>query len=172
MEGAASSRREQEKSDMESETLGAALEREHREIDGGIEAFIAALPAGKAETEPLVRSMDGLRRHIYLEEEFLFPPLRAAGMMVPLFVMVRQHGELWDAMRALDAVLAADAGADALLESCRGLLDLLDQHNSKEEPIIYPQADTVLTERASAELSAFLETGRMPEGWTCAKAAV
>ena len=57
--------------------------------------------------------MDGLRRHIYLEEEFLFPPLRAAGMMAPLFVMVRQHGELWDAMRALDALLAVDADADA-----------------------------------------------------------
>ena len=156
---------------MESETLGAALEREHREIDGGIEAFIAGLPAGKAETEPLVRVMDGLRRHIYLEEEFLFPPLRAAGMMVPLFVMVRQHGELWDAMRALDALLAVDTGADALLEACRGLLDLLDQHNAKEEPIIYPQADKVLTETASAELSAFLEMGRMPEGWSCAKAA-
>ena len=156
---------------MESETLGAALEREHREIDGGIEAFIESLPAGKAEPEPLVRSMDGLRRHIYLEEEFLFPPLRAAGMMVPLFVMMRQHGELWDAMRALDTLLAANTDADALLESCRGLLDLLDQHNSKEEPIIYPQADKVLTETASAELSAFLETGRMPQGWTCEKAA-
>ena len=158
---------------MESETLGAALEREHREIDGGIEAFVAGLPAGKSETEPLVRAMDGLRRHIYLEEEFLFPPLRAAGMMVPLFVMVRQHGELWDAMHALDALLAADADADAdaLLEACRGLRDLLDQHNSREEPIIYPQADKVLTGTASAELSAFLESGRMPEGWSCAKAA-
>lgn len=156
---------------MESETLGAALEREHREIDGGIEAFIEGLPAGKAETEPLVRAMDGLRRHIYLEEEFLFPPLRAAGMMVPLFVMVRQHGELWDAMRALDALLAANADADTLREACRGLLDLLDQHNSKEEPIIYPQADKKLDAAASAQLSAFLEAGRMPEGWTCEKAA-
>lgn len=156
---------------MESETLSAALEREHRQIDGGIEAFIAGLPAGKAETEPLVRAMDGLRRHIYLEEEFLFPPLRAAGMMVPLFVMVRQHGELWDAMHAVDALLAVDTDADALLDACRGLLDLLDQHNSKEEPIIYPQADKKLDATASAALGEFLETGRMPEGWACEKAA-
>ncbi len=153
-----------------SETLGAALEREHREIDGGIEAFIEGLPDGRSQTEPLLRSMNGLRRHIYLEEEFLFPPLRAAGMMVPLFVMVRQHGELWNAMDALGTLLDADSDADALLASCRALLELLDQHNSKEEPIIYPQADKVLSVEASAELTAFLETGAMPEGWTCEKA--
>ena len=153
-----------------SETLGAALEREHREIDGGIEAFIESLPAGRSEPEPLLRSMNGLRRHIYLEEEFLFPPLRAAGMMVPLFVMLRQHGELWQAMDALGTLLDADSDADALTASCRALLDLLDQHNSKEEPIIYPQADKILTADASAELSSFLESGTMPDGWTCEKA--
>jgi hemerythrin-like domain-containing protein len=153
-----------------SETLGAALEREHREIDGGIEAFVESLPGGLDQTEPLLRAMSGLRRHIYLEEEFLFPPLREAGMMVPLFVMLRQHGELWQTMDALSSQLDAGSDADAVSASCRGLLTLLDQHNSKEEPIIYPQADTILTADASAELSAFLASGTMPEGWTCAKA--
>ncbi|MEO7123284.1 MAG: hemerythrin domain-containing protein [Lacisediminihabitans sp.] len=153
-----------------SETLGAALEREHREIDGGIEAFIESLPAGKNEPAQLVGAMSGLRRHIYLEEEFLFPPLRAAGMMVPLFVMLRQHGELWQAMDALSALLDSDSDADALEASCRTLLDLLDEHNSKEEPIIYPQADKILTADASAELTGFLATSTLPEGWTCAKA--
>jgi hemerythrin-like domain-containing protein len=153
-----------------SETLGAALEREHREIDGGIEAFIESLPGGLDQTEPLLRAMSGLRRHIYLEEEFLFPPLREAGMMVPLFVMLRQHGELWQTMDALSSQLGAGSDAEAVSASCRGLLTLLDQHNSKEEPIIYPQADTILTADASAELSAFLASGTMPEGWTCTKA--
>ncbi|WP_349897575.1 hemerythrin domain-containing protein [Parafrigoribacterium soli] len=153
-----------------SETLGAALEREHREIDGGIEAFIGSLPDGRGTTEPLLRSISGLRRHIYLEEEFLFPPLREAGMMVPLFVMLRQHGELWQSMDALTTLLTTDSDAEALRASCASLLDLLDQHNSKEEPIIYPQADKVLTADASAELSEFLEAGTMPEDWTCAKA--
>jgi regulator of cell morphogenesis and NO signaling len=69
-------------------TLGSALEREHREIDGGIEKFAAGLEAGGMDTEPLLQAMAGLRRHIYLEEEFLFPPLRANGMMMPIFVML------------------------------------------------------------------------------------
>lgn len=153
-----------------SQTLSAALELEHHEIDGGIESYIESLPDGKNATEPLQRAVDALRRHIYLEETFLFPPLRAAGMMVPLFVMLRQHGELWQAMDALEALFATDTDADLLLASCRGLLDLLDQHNSKEEPIIYPQADKILSSDANEELSAFLAAGTMPEGWVCEKA--
>ena len=155
---------------MESVTLASALETEHREIDGGIEAFTAGLAAGTNDPAPLVRALAGLRRHIYLEEEFLFPPLRAAGMTIQLFVMLRQHGELWASMDALDGLLAGAAGPDALNAACSELLALLDRHNTKEDPIIYPQADKVLTESANTELHSFLASGQMPEGWVCEKA--
>ena len=52
-------------------TLADALEREHQEIDLGIAAF----RADPRRTAALGRALAGLRRHIYLEEEFLFPPL-------------------------------------------------------------------------------------------------
>lgn len=155
---------------MESNTLGGALEREHREIDGGIEAFTAGLSGGGTDTEPLVHAMAGLRRHIYLEEEFLFPPLKAAGMTMPIFVMLREHGELWASMDALDALLADGADSEAMLDACRELLAQLERHNSKEEPIIYTQADSVLAAGAGAELAAFLDAGRMPQGWVCERA--
>jgi regulator of cell morphogenesis and NO signaling len=155
---------------MGSETLAGALEREHREIDGGIETFTAALAEGKRDPAPLVRAMAGLRRHIYLEEEFLFPPLKTAGLMIQIFAMLRQHGDLWKTMAALDDLLGSDSAPDVVLASCRDLLAQLDKHNMIEEPVIYPQADTVLSAPANAELAAFLDSGRMPEGWTCAKA--
>jgi hemerythrin-like domain-containing protein len=158
--------------DPENVTLGSALEREHRDIDGGIEAFVAQLTDGPADPSPLMRAMDALRRHIYLEEEFLFPPLKAAGMTMPIFVMLREHGALWNAMDALDARIADDAAEpDAVLGACRDLLAQLDAHNSKEEPIIYTQADRILTAEASDELREFLDHGRIPEGWVCATAA-
>lgn len=151
-------------------SLAAALEREHREIDGGIETFVTRLAEGKDQIEPLVRAMDGLRRHIFLEEEFLFPPLRDAGMTMPIFVMLREHGELWDSMDALDALMGGAAASETVMNACRELLAQLDRHNSKEEPIIYTQADGILSAEVSGELRAFLETGRTPEGWVCAKA--
>jgi len=155
---------------MELGTVGAALEREHRDIDGGIEEYTAALPNGGGDPAPLIRAMEALRRHIYLEEEFLFPPLREAGMTMPVFVMLREHGELWNAMDAIETQIDAAAGREELLGRSRELLALLDKHNSKEEPIIYPQADAVLGSEAGEKLQAFIESGRMPEGWVCEKA--
>ena len=150
--------------------LAAALEREHHEIDEGIEAFLTGQDEGYVRLEPLRQAIDALRRHIFLEEELLFPPLRDAGLVAPVFVMLREHGEIWDTLEALDAQLASDTGATAMTEVCRDLLAQLERHNSKEEPILYPQADAVLSPAASADLRTFLAAGRMPKGWVCARA--
>lgn len=152
---------------MSANTLAAALEQEHRAIDGGLEEYSAALASGHADPAPLLRSLGGLRRHIYLEERFLFPPLREAGMMMPIMVMLREHGELWRNMDAIDTLLAENADAETVRGACRDLLALLDRHNSKEEPIIYPRADEGLSTDARAELAAFIDSGRIPDDWVC-----
>lgn len=145
------------------EGLAAALTREHREIDSGIAQFLAGAEVAEVRDEPLRNAMSALRRHIYLEETFLFPPLRAAGQMMPIMVMLREHGVLWAAMDDIDAALsaAAQGSADhpALLDQCRALLALLDRHNSKEEPVIYSRVDF--------DLADFLHAGRTPDGWVC-----
>ena len=47
---------------------------------------------------------------------------------------------------------------------------LLDAHNSKEEPILYTQADAILSEEAGSELADFLARGMTPKGWVCSAA--
>ncbi len=154
---------------MEAGSLGEALEREHHEIDRAIESFLAAEGEGTGPVESLSEAMEALRRHIYLEEEFLFPPMHEAGFVAPIFVMLREHGELWRTMQEIERDI--DAGAPDLLSGqCKWLLAQLAKHNAKEEPILYPHADAVLGAPASAELKAFLENGRMPDGWACAQA--
>jgi regulator of cell morphogenesis and NO signaling len=156
--------------DVTADSLALALEREHREIDRGIQAFLVGQADGRAQTEPLTHAIDALRRHIFLEEEFLFPPLREAGLVAPIFVMLREHGEIWDALDVIATEMGAGAARSTVDETCRALLAQLERHNSKEEPIIYSQADAVLTAAASAGLKAFLAAGRFPEGWVCARA--
>ncbi|MFC6705484.1 hemerythrin domain-containing protein [Flexivirga alba] len=83
-------------------------------------------------------------------------------------VMLREHGALWDTMDNLDADLAArDADRAALPDRCRELLAMLDQHNTKEEPIIYPRADLDLDEATHDDLADFLHAGATPDGWVC-----
>ena len=90
---------------MPANSLAAVLEREHHDIDNGIEAFAALLAAGEVDAEPLRRAAGALRRHIYIEEALVFPPLRDAGLVAPVFVMLREHGQLWRTLDALDAEL-------------------------------------------------------------------
>ncbi|WP_029145175.1 hemerythrin domain-containing protein [Microbacterium luticocti] len=143
--------------------LADALTREHHAIDAGIEAYLA----DDTDPQPLREAMHALRRHIYLEETFLFPPLRAT-MMMPIFVMLREHGELWHEMDAVDAAL--ETGRADVPERCRDLLSLLDLHNQKEEPVVYPHADADLAPEVRGQLARFLAEGTFPDGWVCEKA--
>ena len=94
--------------------LSVVLQREHHEIDSGIAAFIEKLDGGCVQPEPLSAALEALRRHIYLEETILFPPIREAGMIMPIFVMMREHGELWRTMGALTDLIVDRADTEQL----------------------------------------------------------
>lgn len=155
---------------MTTAPLAVALEREHHAIDAGIAAFLARRDDRQADTEPLMRAIAALRRHIFLEEELLFPPLCDAGLVAPVLVMLREHGEIWGTLDALEVQLETDPGRAATDEVCEQLIEQLQGHNAKEEPVLYPRADDVLGESAAARLEAFLTSGEMPAGWICARA--
>jgi hypothetical protein len=151
-------------------TLAEALEREHVDIDAGIEAFTTGLGSVAPRVEPMLAAIAALRRHIYLEETMLFPPLRAAGMFGPVMVMLLEHGRMWQSMDALEP-LVREGGTDPRVpQLCTDLVALLQSHNPKEEQILYPQADGALHGPAGAELREFLATGAMPDGWVCERA--
>ncbi|HEU5417389.1 MAG TPA: hemerythrin domain-containing protein [Streptosporangiaceae bacterium] len=149
---------------MGTESLAAALEGEHQEIDAGIAAFTAA----PHDPQPLERAIRALRRHIYLEEEFLFPLLGEAdpALRAPVFVMLREHALIWAVLDALER----EPGGGASHGLCRQLASQLLHHNLKEERVLYPRADAVLPPAAAGRLRAFLGSGELPEGWVCVKA--
>lgn len=159
---------------MSDEKLSTALMREHQDVDAGLGAFLEKLDAGSVDADALAGTLSALRRHIYAEEQILFPPISKGAQMMSVFGMIRGHGEIWRTMDALDesAGRAHDsADHDELREHCQRLLALLADHNKVEEPVLYPAADTGLAPETATALASFIESGRMPDGWTCAKAA-
>ena len=91
-----------------------------------------------------------LDRHFRLEEESLFPALAQVFKVAeqPIEVMVTEHAQ----MRALLADLAeAVAARDqaAYLGILETLHFLIQQHNYKEEGVLYPMADGALPLRAA-----------------------
>ncbi|MGD9599371.1 MAG: hemerythrin domain-containing protein [Steroidobacteraceae bacterium] len=145
-----------------SQTLpGPFLEGQHHAIDAGVQGFLA----GTATREALAASLALLREHIHIEEAVLFPPLASAGLAMPVFVMKREHGQMWPLIERLAAACETAEIGDDLRESCEQLMMLLNMHNPKEETILYPAADR----HAGADpgFMAAVESASLPAGWRC-----
>lgn len=155
---------------MPSTDVSDALTREHHVVDTAIADFVAHLERDKRHARPLLEAIRLLRRHIYIEEVFLFPPIQRAGILMPVLVMLREHGELWRTMEDLSDRVNDPGNHEQLIATCRRLQSQLEQHNEKEEPIVYPQAATDLTAAERADLMAFLHAGHTPDGWVCQQA--
>jgi len=150
-------------------TLAEALEKEHQDIDAGISAFTTGLAGGRPPVDTMLKALTAHRRHIYLEETMLFPPLRAGGLFAAILVMLREHGQMWQIMDELQPLVETGAVDPRVPELCEKFVTLIAAHNLKEEATIYSKADEVLTAPASGELLAFMATGSMPDGWVCEK---
>jgi hemerythrin-like domain-containing protein len=85
---------------------------------------------------------DDVLAHFAVEEDTIFPAFEAATGMTegPTRVMRGEHVQMRDLMAAL--VAAADASdAEAFSDAAETLLILMQQHNMKEENILYPMCD-------------------------------
>jgi hemerythrin-like domain-containing protein len=124
---------------------------DHRACDAVWAELESAASAGEKErTDELFAEFDkAMRRHFEMEEQVLFPALEEAMNMPgmgPVQVMRGEH----DQMRAvLDQMREELAGGDpeAMLDHGDTLLMLIQQHNVKEENILYPMAEQSLTSR-------------------------
>lgn len=148
-------------------SLADAFTAEHHQIDAGIDEYLASTEPLPGRAAPLLRAIEALRRHIYLEEEFVFPRLPVATLTMPLMVMHREHGAIWRHMDELSERLNDSATPAELDRVCNELLSLLDAHNLKEEPIIYPHMDASLDEQERARVRELLSGGELPAGWVC-----
>ncbi|WHZ12130.1 MAG: hypothetical protein OJF60_002571 [Burkholderiaceae bacterium] len=143
------------------------LESQHHRIDQGIERVLD----GTGHLSALTESLALLLRHLYAEEEILFPQLEASGLTMPVFVMKREHGQMWPLVHELTAACQSAGPVDTLQETCRELLELLQIHNPKEEQIVYAAADRLAAGADHGSLADALEAARPPDGWACAMAS-
>lgn len=139
------------------------LESQHRRIDKGIETTLE----GSGPSSGLTDSLALLRQHIYLEHEILFPRLEKAGLVMPVLVMKREHAQMWPLIDRLASACDSGSSPETLQAPCRELMRLLQNHNVKEEQVLYTAADRLEAGRTDGSLTTALEAGRMPEHWTC-----
>lgn len=89
---------------------------------------------------------DGMERHFRMEENVLFPVFEQhTGMtMGPTEVMRNEHAQMRDVLKQLEQAVEKK-NQDAYLSYSETLLILMQQHNLKEESVLYPMIDQSLS---------------------------
>lgn len=150
-------------------TLQHLLSRDHRECDELLSATLGHAQAGRwAEAGRSFSDFcDRVEAHFGAEESILFVRFEQATGMThgPTAVMRSEHEAVREALdRVNDAILGRDA--NAVFGEGDALFILLQQHNLKEENILYPAA-----ERAAGSDAASLEADMRSAIATPARAA-
>lgn len=156
----------------------AVLMEEHRLIErvlDALETAAGALERGEAirpgffldAAEFIAGFADGCHHH--KEEDVLFGAIVASGMPAnqgPIPVMLGEHEEgraFTRAMRAAAGRLVAgdSTAARQVVANARGYVGLLRDHIGKEDEVLFPMADHILSDdRHEAVLADFARIGR------------
>jgi iron-sulfur cluster repair protein YtfE (RIC family) len=137
------------------ETITDVLTEDHRYAD---ELFATAVRYAEQAAwheceQQLALFHVALETHMKIEEDVLFPAFeQATGSKAgPTAVMRHEHREMLALLD--DIAAAADAGDQKRFESlAQSFLTVLNMHSAKEETVLYPMCDTVLTTLDGAEL--------------------
>ena len=115
-----------------------------------------------ADMEKSVNSKDkyfqfkkSMEHHFCMEEEILFPAMvKVTGSeMGPISVMKMEHEQMRNLFQRMDASIESDP--DDFLGLSETLIILIQQHNSKEEMVLYPMAENLLENSAEEILKTF-----------------
>jgi iron-sulfur cluster repair protein YtfE (RIC family) len=136
------------------ETLSSFLTHDHRHCDKGFVDAERHVAEGRwPDAEGCLSAfVADMRRHFAREEEVLFPAFEAATGTTtgPTAVMRMEHRQIEQLMASLQDALAG-RDREEYLGVSETLLMLLQQHNAKEENILYPMADRSLTDAGLLE---------------------
>jgi iron-sulfur cluster repair protein YtfE (RIC family) len=107
--------------------------------------------------------IDAMEQHLSAEEELLFPAFEeASGMtMGPTSVMRHEHEQMRALFSQMGQALQAQS-SDDYLGASETLLIMMQQHNAKEEQMLYPMIDQMLAPQADnliSQLAARMSTG-------------
>ncbi len=120
---------------------------DHDELDNFLKEFQSLKHKDFAQAKAFFRKFKfGLQRHIIWEEEILFPVFEEkTGMkdIGPTAMMRHEHVLIKEALEALHSKVSQnnpDSDAEEKI-----LIDILSSHNYKEENILYPAIDQMMT---------------------------
>lgn len=136
-----------------------------------IEEGIVGLVDGSGDRKALSEAIYLLRKHIYVEEEVLFPLVAEDGQRdMALAQMKYEHGDMWPHIEQAVQLLEQKAPLDDFFDGCQALMAYLQEHDAKEEEAIYTVADRYSADAKRPPLATYFENYDIPNGWKCLRA--
>lgn len=138
--------------------VSEALAWDHDRLDALEQRAFEARSAGDlAEAARTYRAFAaGLRRHIGFEEHLLFPEFEArAGVPTdhgPTAVMRSEHREIEALVDRIEALISNPQAGPVVSASRDALHEVLGEHNLKEEQVLYPGVDRLMSEAERDDL--------------------
>ncbi|MDD2884901.1 MAG: hemerythrin domain-containing protein [Dechloromonas sp.] len=141
--------------------LHQLLSEDHRHCD---DLFATAEQAASQADWPSAQAafacfVQAMTAHFLAEESQLFPAFEGATGMTggPTAVMRHEHAQMRELLAAAQAALAAGQGDDffAVVDT---LLIMMQQHNMKEENVLYPMCDQHLAAQIDPLISALQQS--------------
>ena len=134
--------------------ISVTFEQDHDRLDALFTTFQEQKRQDVAKAKEAFAAFKfGLQRHIVWEEDVLFPKWEENSGMAeggPTQVMRTEHRMIGECLEAIHRkVEAQDPESD---RDEQRLLDILKSHNMKEERILYPSIDQVISDQERAEL--------------------
>jgi regulator of cell morphogenesis and NO signaling len=144
--------------------------QDHERLDAFFEYFQSLKRSNAEKSKAAFKAFKaGLERHIVWEEDLLFPLWEDKSGLVeegPTAVMRAEHRQIRELLEAIhDMVVTHNSNSD---REEQALLNILRNHNAKEERILYPAIDRVTGADERAELFRKLEL--IPQEVTCCEA--
>ena len=143
-------------------SIHQALSQDHQTCDGMFAETEATVGHGNftAARSEFARFRAAMERHINAEENIVFPAFEAktGDRSGPTEIMRSEHQMMRDLFVKMDAALTQQQ-AQQYLGLSETLLMLLQQHNIKEENILYPMIDRVLGPEQQTILAQLQATG-------------
>jgi len=131
------------------------LTPEHRECDNIFARAESAVASGDFELgkEEFLKFADETLLHFKKEEDELFPAFEAAtgSAQGPTMVMIHEHEQVRGLMGKM-AQAIENQDKDAYLSLAESMMILLQQHNMKEEQMLYGMSDAIFDASKQDEL--------------------
>ncbi|GGM78826.1 hypothetical protein GCM10007108_16230 [Thermogymnomonas acidicola] len=134
--------------------------RDHEEANRLLRDLLRAIDGGEIDIDLFERISVGLRRHIYAEEEDMFPRALQArpDLSAKVSGLEMEHASIWMLLDRVEGEIRRNEVVKAP-KYVQEIYDILQAHNVQEEKDVYPVAGT------DPPLASF----RVPDGWVCRK---